>query len=116
MRRLSLSVTVVALSLASVGIVSQQSAAAPLPAAYAAAAGGDLVAIDLDLPNGPDLAAARLAVAESKMNGGTSPSSTATVSNLGAALTGLGIAVQSNTQSAPPDHPNPDTGPLVGAA
>ena len=49
------------------------------------------------------------------MNGGTSPSSTATVSNLGAALTGLGIAVQSNTQTAPPDHPNPDTGPLVGA-
>ena len=43
MRRLPLSVAVLALSLASVGVVSQQAAAAPLPAGYQAAAGGCLL-------------------------------------------------------------------------
>ena len=56
MRRLSLSVAVLALSLVGVGLVSQHSAAAPLPAAYSAAAGGDLAALDLDdFTTGPNL-------------------------------------------------------------
>ena len=116
MRRLFLPFGVLALSLLSVSIVPQHSVAAPLPAAYSAAAGGDLVAIDLNNANGPDLAAARLAVSQSTMDGGTTPTATATASNLGAALTGPGIALQSNTQIAPPDHPNPDSGPLAGAS
>jgi large repetitive protein len=115
MRRLSLSIVVLALSMVSVSIAPQHSAAAPLPAAYSAAAGGDLVALDLDRATGPDLATARLAVSEAKMNGGTSPSSTATASNLAAAVTGLGIAVNSNTQTAPPDHPTPESDTLAAA-
>ena len=115
MRRLSLSFAVLALGLISVSIIPQHSVAAPLPAAYSAAAGGDVIAIDLDVTNGLDLAAARLAVSQSTVDGGTSPTTTASASNLGAALTGLGIAVQSNTQTAPPNHPNADSGPLVGA-
>ena len=112
MRCLSLSVSVLALGLVSVGIVPQHSVAAPLPAAYSAAAGGDLAAIDLDQLTGTDLAGARLGVSQSTMNGGTSPTASATASNLGAAVTGLGIAVDSTTQTAPPDNPNADTGTL----
>ncbi len=117
MRRLSLSVAVLALGLASVGVVSQPSAAAPLPATYSASAGGDLAALYLDdFTTGPNLSNARLAATDATMSGGTTPSSTATASNLGAALTALGIAVQSNTQTAPPDHTAPTAGPLVGAS
>ncbi len=116
MRRLSLSLAALALSLFSVGLAPQHADAAPLPAAYSGSAGGDLVAVDLDVTNGPNLVGARLAVAQSTMSGGTTPTATASVSNLGAALTALGIAVQSNSQTAPPDHPSPDTGMLVGAA
>jgi large repetitive protein len=117
MRRLSLSFAVLALSLVGVSVVPQQSAAAPLSAPYTATASGDLVAIrDLVNANGPGLGAARLAVAESTMSGGASPTSRASVRNLGAGLPGPGLAVQSRTQTAPPDHASPDTGPVVGAS
>ena len=117
MRRWSLSVAVLALGLASVGVVSQPSAAAPLPATYSASAGGDLAALYLDdFTTGPNLSNARLAATDATMSGGTTPNSAATASNLGAALTSLGIAVQSNTQTAPPDHTAPTAGPLVGAS
>ena len=117
MRRSFLSVAVLALGLVGVILVPQHSVAAPLPAAYSATAGGDLAALYLDdFTTGPNLSNARLAATEATMNGGTSPSSTATASNLGAALTALGIAVQSNTQTAPPDHTAPTAGPLVGAS
>ena len=116
MRRLFLSFAVMALSLIGVSIAPQHSVAAPLPAPYSAAAGGDLAAFDLDVLAGLDLAGVRLAVSQSTVEGGPTPTATALASNLGAAVTGLGIAVQSNTQTAPPDNPNPGGGPLIGAS
>ena len=116
MRRLSLSFAALALSLISVSIAPQHSVAAPLPAAYSAAAGGDLAAFDLNLTSGPDLVGARLAVSQSTMNGGPTPTAKASASNVVAAATGLGIAAQSATQTAPPDHPNPATGTLGGGS
>jgi hypothetical protein len=115
-RRLFLSFAVLALSLMSVSIVPQHSVSAPLPAAYSAAAGGDLAAFDLDLTTGPDLAGARLAVSQSTMDGGTTPTAKASASNVVAGATGLGIVAQSATQTAPPDHPTPDTGMLGGGS
>jgi hypothetical protein len=50
------------------------------------------------------------------VGGGTTPTTTASVRNLGAAVAGLGVAVQSNTQTAPPDNPTADTDPLVGVS
>jgi large repetitive protein len=50
------------------------------------------------------------------MSGGASPTSSASVRNLGVGLPGPGLAVQSRTQIAPPDHASPDTGPVVGAS
>ena len=97
-------------------IAPQHSKAEPLPADYSGFAGGDVVAIDMAASTGPDLIGARLAVAESTVEGGATPTSTASTSNLGAAVTGLGIAVDSNTQTAPPDNPNPDTGTLGAAS
>ena len=85
MRRLPLSLAVLTMSLIGLSIVPQHSVAAPLPAPYSAIAGGDLVALDLDRTSGPDLATTRVSVSEAQMNGGTSPSSTAAASSLGAA-------------------------------
>ncbi len=72
MRRWSLSVAVLALGLASVGVVSQPSATAPLPATYSASAGGDLAALYLDdFTTGPNLSNARLAATDATMSGGS---------------------------------------------
>lgn len=116
MRRLFLSFAVLALSLISVGVVPQHSVAAPLPAAYSGAAGGDLAAFVLNDTNGPDLAGARLAVSQSTATGGTTPTAKAETSNVVAGATGLGIVAQSNTQTAPPDNPTADTGTLGGGS
>ncbi len=71
MRRLYLSVAVLALGLASVSVAPHPVAAAPLPAKYSAAAGGGLVAIDLDRASGTELTGLGQAVVESKMGGGS---------------------------------------------
>ncbi len=47
------------------------------------------------------------------MNGGAIPDSRATAINLVVNATGLGIALQSNSQTAPPDHTSPDTGTIA---
>jgi hypothetical protein len=117
MRRLCLFFAVLALSLIGVSIAPQKSAAAPLVGStYSAAAGGALTTISLDRASGPDLAGVTLAVSESKLNGGTPPTSSAFVSNLGAGVTGVGIAVQTDVQNAPPDNLSPDTDSFAAAS
>ena len=115
MRRLSLSFLVLTFSLVGVAIAPQQSVAAPLPAAFSGAAGGDEVAIDLDVTdvNATDLADARFAVTQSTAVGGTTPTSTARASNLAATLAGVGITLQSESQTAPPDNPTADSGTIL---
>ena len=117
MRRLFLSFAVLALSLISVSVAPQPSVAAPLVGPnYTASAGGALATIDLDRASGPDLAGVTLAVSDSKLNGGSPPTTSALASNLGAGVTGAGIALQTDVQNAPPDTPSPSTDSFAAAS
>ena len=114
MRCLSLSVSVLALGLISAGIIPQHSVAAPLPAAYSAAAGGDLVAVAVDRTTGTDLPAARTGGRPGQHERRDHPRlDEPTATNVLVNATGLGIALQSNSQTAPPDHTSPDTGTIA---
>ena len=89
--------------------------AAPLPAPYAASAGGDVAAFDLTTA-GLSLSDARLATTSSASGSTLTPRSTASAANLAAAVAGLGIAVQENQQVAPPLDPGPETEVIAAAS
>ncbi|MFP5282470.1 MAG: Ig-like domain-containing protein, partial [Actinomycetes bacterium] len=115
MQRLFL--TFVALVLGLVGVLATPGSAlaAPLPAAYSGAAGGDVLAFDLDVVGGVELADARLLVSQSDVDSTADPEVTATAGNLAAEVAGLGLTVQSTTQTAPPNNDAPETDTIAAA-
>ena len=108
MRRWSLSVAVLALGLASVGVVSQP----PKRRRYRlprARRPGDLAALYLDaLHDRPEpVQRKRPAATDATMSGGTTPNSAATASNLGAAPTSSASpGIQYRDRAARPDRPH----------
>ena len=113
MRRSSLSVTVVAMSLASVGVVSQLIGGGAVTRRLRRSRWWRSRCRDLNVER-PGSGIRKLAVAESTMERRDESELKAT-QQLGAALTGLGLAVQSNTGPLPPTIPTPTAARLSRA-
>lgn len=80
----------------------------PVPAPYAGQAGGDVAAVNLAV-GALTLADVRLANSDSTVDSTGTPESSSISRNLAAVVAGLGIAVEENSQTAPPDNAGPVT-------
>jgi hypothetical protein len=94
-------------------LFSPAASAAPLPADYTATAGGEVVNLDVNVLGGIDVAGVRLVSTTSASGSTLSPRSSATASDLAADVAALGLFVNSESQTAPPDAGGPETGTLA---
>lgn len=97
------------LTIAALVAAAPGASAAPPTAPYAGTAVGDSVALDLNLATG-DVSDARFANSESTASSTATPRAVSTSRNLAEPVTGLDIAQQENSQTAPPDNADPETG------
>lgn len=99
------------LGLALVLLPAPAATAAPLPAPYGGTATGDVNAFDLTV--GPlALTDVRIANSEATVDSTATPASVSTSRNLAAAVPGLGVTVEENTETAPPNS-GPTDGTLA---
>lgn len=90
-------------------VATPRASAAPPTAPYSGTAEGDSAAVDLDFA-AADFANARFANSESLTSSSTTPRASSTSRNLAAPVDGLAIPVRENSQTAPPDNQEPETG------
>ncbi|MBA8793277.1 hypothetical protein FHX74_000871 [Friedmanniella endophytica] len=94
------------------GTGASRAVAAPLPAAFTGSAGGTVANVSVTTA-GLNLAGVRLADTAASADSGASPRTSAVSRNLGATVAGLGVAVDSNSQTAPPDNTDASTSNLA---
>ena len=97
------------------GAALRPAQAAPLPASFTAQATSSVATVSANL-TALTLAGVGVAQSQGVLDSTGSPRSTSLSRNVSAAVAGIGLAVESGSQTAPPDDATPSTGALLGAS